>query len=272
MVQHFQDQNYGMSSWEKLTFPTPSLRVQSRLQSCRGRPKHLCRLRRRLYCWKNSPNMVCALQARQFLREWHFTLGAASGGIWRGLSIMDSLRGTWPSLLNAIVNNFAVWRKQSSKNARVDDMEWFFSMTTLDHTLQTWRKRPFRNSTTRFFHIRPTLRTLPHRITTFSALLQSARSFLQQRLWAPKLARRLHGQIGGVFQAWDRKPARTLGGSREKWRRIHNWLIVLLIVWKMNYLKHRTNFAPTRYKQAWLLLSLCFIIKSKEECLIVLGL
>jgi hypothetical protein len=47
---------------------------------------------------------------------------------------MNSLRGTWPSLLSDIVNNFAVWRKQSSKNARVDDMEWFFSMTTPDHT------------------------------------------------------------------------------------------------------------------------------------------
>jgi hypothetical protein len=27
------------------------------------------------------------------------------------------------SLLNAVINNFAIWRKQSSKNARVDDME-----------------------------------------------------------------------------------------------------------------------------------------------------
>jgi type IV secretory pathway VirB6-like protein len=44
------------------------------------------------------------------------------------------------SLLNAIVNNFAVWRKQSS------------------------------NSTVRFFHIHPTPRILPHRITTSSAL------------------------------------------------------------------------------------------------------
>jgi hypothetical protein len=26
-------------------------------------------------------------------------------------------------LLNAIGNNFAVWRKQSSRNARIDDME-----------------------------------------------------------------------------------------------------------------------------------------------------
>jgi hypothetical protein len=29
--------------------------------------------------------------------------------------------------------------------ARVDDMEWFFSMTTPDQTLQTWLRRPFRN-------------------------------------------------------------------------------------------------------------------------------
>jgi hypothetical protein len=32
------------------------------------------------------------------------------------------------------MNNFAVWRKQSNKNARVDDMERFFSMTTLDQS------------------------------------------------------------------------------------------------------------------------------------------
>jgi hypothetical protein len=49
-------------------------------------------------------------------------------------------------------------------------MEWFFNMTTPDHTLHTWRKRPFRNWTGRFFHIRPTLRTLSRRITTSSAL------------------------------------------------------------------------------------------------------
>jgi hypothetical protein len=52
--------------------------------------------------------------------------GGVSGGIWRGLSIMNYLRGTRPSLLNAIVHNFAIWRKQSSKNARVGDMECFF--------------------------------------------------------------------------------------------------------------------------------------------------
>jgi hypothetical protein len=56
-----------VSSWEKLTFPTTSpLRVQSRLQSCRDRPKHLFHLWRRSYCWKKSPKVVCALQARQF--------------------------------------------------------------------------------------------------------------------------------------------------------------------------------------------------------------
>jgi hypothetical protein len=30
-----------------------------------------------------------------------------------------------------IVNNFAVWRKQSSKYAQVNDMERFFSITAL---------------------------------------------------------------------------------------------------------------------------------------------
>jgi hypothetical protein len=47
----------------------------------------------------------------------------ASCGIWRGLSVMSCLRGTCPSLLNVIVKNFAVWRKQSSKNARVGYVE-----------------------------------------------------------------------------------------------------------------------------------------------------
>jgi hypothetical protein len=47
----------------------------------------------------------------------------ASGGIWRGLSVMNCLGGTGPSLLKVVVNTFAVWRKQSSKNAWVDDME-----------------------------------------------------------------------------------------------------------------------------------------------------
>jgi hypothetical protein len=40
-------------------------------------------------------------------------------------------------MLNATVNNFAVWRKQSSKSAQVNDIEFFFNMTTPDHTLQT---------------------------------------------------------------------------------------------------------------------------------------
>jgi hypothetical protein len=48
------------------------------------------------------------------------------------------------------------------------------------------------------------------------SLQQSARSFLQQRRWAPKLGRRLlYGQPGGFLQAWDRKPAQTLEGSRD---------------------------------------------------------
>jgi hypothetical protein len=39
--------------------------------------------------------------------------------------------------MNAVVNNFAVWKKQSSKNARVDGIEWFFRMITEDPTLKT---------------------------------------------------------------------------------------------------------------------------------------
>jgi hypothetical protein len=54
-----------------------------------------------------------------------------------GISIKNCLREPTPSLLNAVINNFAVWRRNSSKNARVDDMECFFNMTAPYHTLQT---------------------------------------------------------------------------------------------------------------------------------------
>jgi hypothetical protein len=37
----------------------------------------LCLLRRRLYCWKNSPKMVCVLQAKQFWHEWRSALRAS---------------------------------------------------------------------------------------------------------------------------------------------------------------------------------------------------
>jgi hypothetical protein len=161
----------------------------------------LCRLQRRFYCWKNSPKMVCALQARQFCHEGRSGRpSCASGGIWRGLSIIKCWRGIWPSLLNAIVNNFAVWIKQSSKNARVDDTEWFLS-TTPNHTLQTSRKRPSRNSTGIFFHIALFSGPCPIGLPLLPlSLQQSAGSFLQQRRWAPKLARQLlHGQTGGFL-------------------------------------------------------------------------
>jgi hypothetical protein len=60
-------------------------------------------------------------------------------------------------------------------------MEWLFSMATPDHTLQTWRKCPFRNRL--------------GDSSTFALLSgpfpieQSGRNFFQQQLWAPKLAR-----------------------------------------------------------------------------------
>jgi hypothetical protein len=134
MVRNFQDQNCGVSSWENWTFLTP-LQVQSRLQSCRGCPKHFC-LYGRDCCWKNSPKKVWQ---GNFDMSNTMHLGqpcCASGGIWRGLSIMNCLRGTWASLLNVIVNNFAVWRKQSSKGP------WhgvILQYDNADHTLQTWQ-------------------------------------------------------------------------------------------------------------------------------------
>jgi hypothetical protein len=44
----------------------------------------LCRLRRRLYCGRNSPKIrvVCVLQTKQFWYKWHSALGAAMLCIW----------------------------------------------------------------------------------------------------------------------------------------------------------------------------------------------
>jgi hypothetical protein len=96
---------------------------------------------------------------------------------------------------------------------------------------------------------------LAHRITTSSlSFQQSERSFLQQRRWAPKLARRiLHGQTGWFLQAWDREPAPTLADSHEYWRWIHIWWILWLLVWKINYLealKNRTNLCTNPMQAA----------------------
>jgi hypothetical protein len=43
----------------------------------------LCRLQRRIYCWKNSPKMVCTLQVRKFWHVWHSVLRAAIRLRWR---------------------------------------------------------------------------------------------------------------------------------------------------------------------------------------------
>jgi hypothetical protein len=64
--------------------------------------------------------------------------------------------------------------KQSSKIARVDDMELFFSMTTSEHTANM-TKVAIQELIGRFFNIRPTFRTLPHRIITSSALSNNLR-------------------------------------------------------------------------------------------------
>jgi hypothetical protein len=155
-----------------------------------------------------------------------------SGGIWRGLSIINCLREIWPSLLNAIVNNLAFWCKQSRKHARVDNMDWFFSMTTPDHTLQTWRQWPFRKWTGRFLHIHPTLRICPHRITTSSALSPTiCAEFPSTTTLRPKLTRGLlHGQTGGFLQAWDRK-------LPERWGAVVKNIEEYTIDWLFDYLR-----------------------------------
>jgi hypothetical protein len=209
-VRNFQGQTYGMSSWEKWTFPTPSsLRVQWRIQSSRGPPKHLWRLKRRLYCWKNRPKIVCALQAWQFWHGWHSALEAESGGIWRGVSIMNCLRGTWPSVLNAIVKNVAAWRKESSKNTRVEDMEWFFIMRTPDNTRQIWLDWEILPHP----HYSPDLAPSDYQSTALSPTIWE--EFPSTMTLSSKIGSRLHGQTGGFLQAWDQKPARTLKGSSE---------------------------------------------------------
>jgi hypothetical protein len=138
--------------------------------------------------------MVCALQERQFWHEWHSALGAASGGIWGGGIIhYKLLERNLTVTAELYCQQLRRLTKQSSKNARVDDMEWFLSMTTPDHTLQTRRKRPFRNSTGIGDSSTSTLLSGPYPIGLPSlplSLQQSARNFLQQGRWAPKLARR----------------------------------------------------------------------------------
>jgi hypothetical protein len=58
---------------------------------------------------------------------------------------------------------------------------------------------------------------LPHWRTTSSALSPTiCAEFPSTTTLSSKMARGfLHGQTGGFLQAWDRKPARTLGGSHE---------------------------------------------------------
>jgi hypothetical protein len=69
MIRNFQDQNYEVSSWEKWTIPKPSpLRVKSRLQSCRGRPKTFVPSTQKTLLLKEEPKNGFALQATQF---WH---------------------------------------------------------------------------------------------------------------------------------------------------------------------------------------------------------
>jgi hypothetical protein len=78
---------------------------------------------------------ICAVYGEDYIAEktaqkWfaHFkqsnvdmsdtALGAASGGIWRGLSIVNCLRGTGPSLLNAIVTVSPSGGSNSAKTPR----------------------------------------------------------------------------------------------------------------------------------------------------------
>jgi hypothetical protein len=97
-------------------------------------------------------------------------------------------------------------------------MEWFSSMTTPDHTRCKHDKSGYSgtrlgDSSTSALLSGPCPIGLP---PLPLSLQQSALGFLQQRRWAPKLARRVvHNQTGGFLQAWDRKPARKLRGSRE---------------------------------------------------------
>jgi hypothetical protein len=183
---------------------------------------------------RTTQQMVCTLQARQFWHEWHSALGAASGGIRRGLSIMNCLRGTWPSLLNAIVNNFAVWKKQSGKNARVDDMEWFFSMTTLYQTLQTWRKRPFRNDWEILSHPPYFSDLAPSDYHLFCSLSNNLRgvsfdSDAELQNWLDEF---FTTKPADFFKRW-------IENLPERWKSVvNNWEYIIdwIFVWKINYL------------------------------------
>jgi hypothetical protein len=69
----------------------------------------------------------------------------------------------------------------------------------------------------RFFHIRPTLRTLPHRITTSSALSPTiCAEFPSTTTLSSKIGSTISSRPNRrISSSVDRKPARTLEGSRE---------------------------------------------------------
>jgi hypothetical protein len=60
----------------------------------------------------------------------------ASGAIWRGFPIINCLRGTWLDYhcWTLLSTTSPSGGSNPAKKARVDDMEWFFSITTPDHT------------------------------------------------------------------------------------------------------------------------------------------
>jgi hypothetical protein len=93
MVRNFQDQNYGVWNWENWTFLTPSsLWVQSRIQSCRGRPKHLCFYGEDSIAERTAQKWFAPFKQGNFDMSnipWSERSCCASGGIWRGLSIMN---------------------------------------------------------------------------------------------------------------------------------------------------------------------------------------
>jgi hypothetical protein len=126
----------------------------------------LFRLRRRLYCKKKSPKMVFAFEERQFWHEWHSALGVTILCIWWDMEwnltvtaesycqqlrrLEDSIQQKRPGRRHGVILQHDNARPHTANmtKAAIQELDW----------------------DCRFFHTRPTLRTLPHRITTSSAL------------------------------------------------------------------------------------------------------
>jgi hypothetical protein len=221
MVRNFQDQNYGVSSWEKWTFLIPSsLRVQSRLQAA------------------ESSRNIRAVYGEDSIAEgtaqkWFVCFKQGNFGM------SDTPRSGWD--LVGYGGVYLLWTAWEEPNRHF----WTLKSTTSPSGgsnpaktpgSTTWSDSSARRRPTTHCKLdesghsgtRLGLEILPHppycpdlapfhRITTSSAISPTiCAEFPSTMTLSSKIGSTiLHDQTGGFLQAWVRKPARTLGGSHE---------------------------------------------------------